>query len=107
MPTIKARKQASGEARYTAIARIRRGGSVIHRKAKTFTHRTAAVSWAKRREVILEDPSALARVQYGAVRSDRFKARAAWATRTGPPSLSRNQNCSAVTRLLDRSALPI
>jgi len=66
MPTIKARKQASGETRYTAIVGIRRGGTVIHREAKTFTHRTAAVSWAKHREVILEDPSALARVQYGA-----------------------------------------
>ena len=44
MPTIKARKQASGETRYTAIVRIRRGGSVIHREAKTFTHPTAAVS---------------------------------------------------------------
>ncbi|HXW74774.1 MAG TPA: hypothetical protein VEK10_08180 [Steroidobacteraceae bacterium] len=36
MPTIKARKQASGETRYTAIVGIRRGGTVIHREAKTF-----------------------------------------------------------------------
>jgi hypothetical protein len=33
---------------------------------RTFAHRSAAVSWAKHREVVLEDPSALTRVQHGA-----------------------------------------
>jgi integrase len=64
MPTLKARKQANGETRYTAIVRIRRGGVVIHREAKTFTHRSAALSWAKHREVALEDPGALARINH-------------------------------------------
>jgi integrase len=66
MPTIKARKQADGITRYTAIVRIRRSGNVIHREAKTFAHRTAAASWAKHREVTLENPSALAQAHHGA-----------------------------------------
>jgi len=66
MPTIKARKQANGITRYTAIVRIRRGGTILHRESGTFTHRSAALSWAKHREVALEDPSALTRVQHGA-----------------------------------------
>jgi hypothetical protein len=66
MPTIKARRQANGITRYTAIVRIRRGGAILHRESRTFTHRSAALSWAKHREVALEDPSALTRVQHGA-----------------------------------------
>ena len=45
MATICARRQADGSTRYTAIVR-------------TFAHRAAAVTWAKHREVVLEDPSA-------------------------------------------------
>ncbi len=66
MPTIKARKQANGNTRYTAIVRIRRGGAILHRESRTFTHRSAALSWAKHHEVALEDPAALTRVQHGA-----------------------------------------
>lgn|ERR1700683_3110999 len=66
MPTIKARKQANGITRYTAIVRIRRGGATLHRESRTFAHRSAAASWAKHREIVLEDPSALTRVQHGA-----------------------------------------
>ena len=66
MPTIKVRKQANGVTRYTAIVRLRRKGTILHRESRTFTHRTAALSWAKHREVALEDPAALVRVQQGA-----------------------------------------
>jgi integrase len=66
MPTIKTRKQTDGTTRYTAIVRIRRGGVILHRESRTFAHRSAALSWAKHREVALEDPSALTRVQQGA-----------------------------------------
>jgi hypothetical protein len=52
--------------RYTAIVRIRRGGKILHRESRTFAHRSAAVTWARHREVELENPSALARVQHGA-----------------------------------------
>ncbi|HEV7607234.1 MAG TPA: tyrosine-type recombinase/integrase [Steroidobacteraceae bacterium] len=64
MPTIKARKQASGSTRYTAVVRLRRGTTVLHQESRTFTHRTAALSWAKHREVALEDPAELTRKQH-------------------------------------------
>jgi len=66
MPTVKVRKQSDGTARYTAIVRIRRGGVILHRESRTFPHRSAALSWARHREIALEDPSALTRVQQGA-----------------------------------------
>ena len=66
MATIRARKQTDGSTRYTAIVRIRKGNAVIHQEYKTFAHRVAAVTWAKHREVVLEDPSARTRVQHGA-----------------------------------------
>lgn len=63
MPTIKARRQADGSLRYTAVVRIRRAGKVLHQEAKTFTHRSAAERWGKHREVSLETPSNLVRAQ--------------------------------------------
>jgi hypothetical protein len=66
MATIKARKQGDGVRRYTAIVRIRRGGKILHRESRTFAHRSAALSWAKHREVELEHPGALTRLQHGA-----------------------------------------
>lgn len=66
MAYIKIRKQSDGSTRYTAIVRLRRGKTIVHQEARTFAHRVAAVTWAKHREVVLEDPSALRRVQHGA-----------------------------------------
>jgi integrase len=66
MSYIKVRRQSDGSTRYTAIIRLRNGKTIVHQEAKTFAHRSAAVSWAKHREVALEDPSALTRVQQGA-----------------------------------------
>ncbi|MCC6632472.1 MAG: tyrosine-type recombinase/integrase [Gammaproteobacteria bacterium] len=63
MPTIKTRKQADGATRYTAIVRLRRQGKILHRESRTFTHRSAALSWAKHREVALENPAELARLR--------------------------------------------
>ena len=57
MAYIRARKRADGTTRYTAVVRIRQGSVVIHQEAKTFSHRSAASSWAKSREVALEDSS--------------------------------------------------
>jgi hypothetical protein len=59
MSYIKVRRQSDGSTRYTAIIRLRNGKTIVHQEAKTFAHRSAAVSWAKHREVALEDPSAL------------------------------------------------
>jgi len=67
MATIKARRQATGSIRYTAIVRKRVGKTIVHRDARTFTHRSAALSWAKHREVALENPAALAERQHATV----------------------------------------
>lgn len=64
MATIRPRKQADGSTRYTAIVRIRRGKTIMYQEYKTFALRTAAVSWAKHREVALEEPGALKRVDH-------------------------------------------
>jgi hypothetical protein len=56
MATMRPRKQADGSTRYTAIVRIRRGRTIVHREYKTFALRTAAASWARHREVALEQP---------------------------------------------------
>jgi len=66
MAYIKTRKKSDGSTRYTAIVRIRKGKQIVHQEARTFMHRTAAASWAKHREVILENPTALVREQHGA-----------------------------------------
>ncbi len=63
MPTIKIRKQANGATRYTAIVRLRSQGKVLHRESRTFTHRSAALSWARHREVALENPAELTRLR--------------------------------------------
>jgi integrase len=66
MATIRARKQADGSTRFTAIVRIRRGKTIVYREYKTFALRTAAAGWAKHREVALEQPGALTRINHGA-----------------------------------------
>jgi len=49
--------------RYTAVVRVRKGTAIIHREAKTFAHLVAARSWARHREVALENPEELLRAQ--------------------------------------------
>lgn len=73
MATIKARKQANGEMRYTAIVRVRSGQTVLHSESKTFGYRSAASTWAKRREVALEDPAELRRAQDAADSAEGYK----------------------------------
>ncbi|MGC2461420.1 MAG: tyrosine-type recombinase/integrase [Steroidobacteraceae bacterium] len=48
------------------MIRLRVGRSVVHQEARTFALRTAALSWARHREVALEDPATLGREQQGA-----------------------------------------
>lgn len=64
MATIKARRQANGTVRYPAVVRLRRGTTVLHQESKPFAHRSAAVNWAKHREVELENPGVLTSVSY-------------------------------------------
>jgi hypothetical protein len=65
MATIRARMQATGSTRYTAIVRLRKGKTLTHQEAKTFAFRAAAFAWAKHREMELEKPGALDRAQQG------------------------------------------
>ena len=52
MATIKARKQADGSTRYTAIVRIRSGKAIVHQESRDLrASLRGAVSWAKHREV--------------------------------------------------------
>jgi len=67
MPYIKVRKQSNGSPRYTAIVRLRSGKAIVHQEARTFAHRSAAVSWAKHREVQLENQAVPGRRQHDPV----------------------------------------
>lgn len=67
MATIRTRKQADGSTRYTAIVRIRRGKTLVHQECKTFSLRTAAASWAKHREVQLENEAIAGRKSHDPV----------------------------------------
>jgi integrase len=65
MAHILTRKYGSGNTRHTAVIRIRRGTTVIYREAKTFAHRSAAITWARHREVQLEDEAQLTKAMQG------------------------------------------
>lgn len=65
MATIRARRRKDGSTGYTATVRLKRHGRIVHQESQTFSRRTAAVDWSKRREVELEDPAALQQVQAG------------------------------------------
>jgi hypothetical protein len=64
MATIRARKQADGTTRYTAIVRVQEGKALLHQECKTFALRTVAASWAKHREVELENQAVPGRKQH-------------------------------------------
>jgi hypothetical protein len=61
MATIKVRRRANGSIRYIAIVHICRGTTIVHRESRTFTHRSAAQSWDRHHEVVLEDPAEVTR----------------------------------------------
>jgi GNAT superfamily N-acetyltransferase len=64
MAQIRARRQADGSTRYTAIIRIRKGTTLIQQEYRTFTQRSAAASWAKHREVHPENEAVPGRRQH-------------------------------------------
>jgi integrase len=64
MAQIRARRQADGSTRYTAIIRIRKGRALIQQEYRTFAQRSAAASWAKHREVQLENQAVPGRKQH-------------------------------------------
>ena len=63
MATIRKRAHHDGTVACQAVIRIKRQGRIIFRESKMFWRHRAALSWARRREVALEDPSTLARAQ--------------------------------------------
>src|SRR5580692_8686786 len=64
MAQIRARRQADGSTRYTAIIRIRKGRALIQQEYRTLAQRSAAASWAKHREVQLENQAVPGRRQH-------------------------------------------
>ncbi len=67
MATILPRKRKDGSTGYMARIRIHEGGKLVHAETKTFSSKSAAKEWAKRREVELENPGALAAARQGEV----------------------------------------
>src|SRR5687768_5429692 len=63
MASIRARKRSDGTCGYTAYIRIHQAKVLVYEEAKTFSRQTEAERWAKKREVELEDPEALAVAQ--------------------------------------------
>jgi hypothetical protein len=61
MATIRARPARDGSLRFTAVIRMKKDGRLMHQEAKTLSSLAAAREWAKRREVELEDATALIR----------------------------------------------
>lgn len=59
MGTIVARQRQNGSTAYMAKITLKREGKVIHREAKTFDRRAAAVSWVTLREDELAKPGAV------------------------------------------------
>jgi len=103
MATITARRQVNGSIRYTAIVCKRVGKTIVHREAKTFTHRSAALSWARHREVELENPAALTQTRHATITLaelirwyiDTFETISKWqrSKQTHLEFLERHSNC--------------
>lgn len=86
MAQIKARRTSKGITRYTAYIRMTSGRVVLHQESRTFPRHAQAVDWARRREVELSAPGAVARVKLGEVTIgpliqryiDEFESTAQW-----------------------------
>jgi integrase len=63
MATIRKREHQDGTFACQAVIRIKRNGRIVHRESRMFWRYRAAVRWARRREVELEDPAMLAIAQ--------------------------------------------
>lgn len=59
MASIIARARKDGTVGYTALIRIKKGGTVIHTETQTFDREQAAKAWVKKRETELAQPGAL------------------------------------------------
>ena len=59
MATIRKREHQDGNFSCQAVIRIKRNGWIVYRESRMFWRYQAALRWARRREVELEDPSQL------------------------------------------------
>ena len=102
MAQIRARGQADGFTRYTAIIRIRKGRALIQPEYRTFAQRSAAASWAKHREVHLENQAVAGRRQTTPLRWQRSSAGTSRPSRRFPNGSEANRvisSSSSTTRL--------
>lgn len=102
MATIRARRQSDGTMRYAAVVRIRKGKTLIHQEYKTFTHRSAALTWAKHREVELENEALPGRKRHGPVTLAELIR---WYIVTFEPISKWQRSKQAHLRFLERHAL--
>lgn len=67
MATITVRTRADGTKSYRAAIRLKRKGKVVYRESRTFDRKALAKDWANRRELELQEPGALNKVQHRGV----------------------------------------
>jgi hypothetical protein len=108
MAQIRARRQADGSTRYTAIIAIRKGRALIQQEYRTFAQRSAAAGWAKHREVQIENQAVPGRRQHDPITLAAlirwYIDRAILGSRTETHIVYRLGN--ATGRLLAESGLP-
>ena len=63
MGTIIARKRKDGSTGYLAQVLKKQGGRIVHREAKTFHRKQAAVAWLAKRETELAEPGGIERAR--------------------------------------------
>ncbi|MBK1885591.1 tyrosine-type recombinase/integrase [Marinobacter sp. DY40_1A1] len=67
MASITARKRADGSKAYRADVRVKRDGKVVYQESRTFDRKALAKDWSSRRELELQEPGALLRIQHRGV----------------------------------------
>ena len=67
MASITTRKRSDGSKAYRADVRVKRNGKVVYQESRTFDRKTLARDWSARRELELQEPGALLRIQHRGV----------------------------------------
>lgn len=67
MASITTRKRADGSRAYRADVRVKRNGKVLYQESRTFDRKALARDWSSRRELELQEPGALTRMQHRGV----------------------------------------
>ncbi len=64
MASITARTRSDGTRAYRADVRIKRNGQLLYQESRTFDRKALARDWSSRRELELQEPGALLRIQH-------------------------------------------